>query len=133
VERIHANNGPTVSSFGIGNDFSESTMRGISEHGSGHYIYMNEPSNIPKYVEKALNNLLGVIGIEATLKLRGLNGCVGTSLSLSLSLSSLYSRPLFISFFFQSRRSTITTIFSRALSCTIFARRTCVRLSLVSK
>jgi hypothetical protein len=41
-----------VSAFGIGGDFSEATMRGIAESGSGHYFYMNSPENIPKYVGK---------------------------------------------------------------------------------
>ncbi len=52
-------------------------MRGIAQHGSGYYLYLDEPQNIPKYVSKALENLLGVVGTEATLKLRGMNGCIG--------------------------------------------------------
>jgi len=37
---------------------------------------MNSPENIPKYVGKALDDLLTVIGTESTLKLRGKGGCV---------------------------------------------------------
>jgi len=76
VQEIHLKNGPTVSAFGIGDGFSEVTMRGIAEHGAGHYFYINQPQQIPKYVGKALDNLQSVIGTESVLKLRGKNGCI---------------------------------------------------------
>jgi len=68
--------GSTVSAFGIGSDFDEKLMLGISEHGSGYYFLMNNAENIPKYVEKATDDLLKLIGSESVLKIRGKNGTV---------------------------------------------------------
>jgi len=51
-------------------------MRGIAEHGSGYYFLMNNAENIPKYVEKATDDLLNLIGSESVFKVRGKNGSV---------------------------------------------------------
>jgi len=61
----------TVSSFGIGNDFDETLMRGISQHGRGKYCFIDSAENIPKYVSKAIHGLMGVIGTNVNLKVRG--------------------------------------------------------------
>jgi len=51
-------------------------MRGISEHGAGYYFLINNAEMIPKYVGKATDDLLKLIGIDSALKIRGKNGTV---------------------------------------------------------
>jgi len=75
ARNIHSH-GVTICSFGIGADFSEQVMRGIAEHGSGDYFFIEGPASIPKLVEKALKGFRSLIGTEALLQIRGKNGAV---------------------------------------------------------
>lgn len=51
-------------------------MKGIAEYGNSNYFYIDEFEKIELYVSAALGSLLGVIGKEATLKVRGKGGGV---------------------------------------------------------
>jgi len=65
-----------TSSFGIGADFDEDLMKGIAEYGNSHYFYLQEAEQIERFVAAALGALLGSLGKEGILKIRGKNGCV---------------------------------------------------------
>jgi len=66
----------STSTFGIGTDFDEDLMKGISEYGHSYYFYIQEAAQIERFVSTALGALLGVLGKDAVLKIRGKNGCV---------------------------------------------------------
>lgn len=63
-----------VSSFGIGDDFNETLMRGIAEHGQGKYFFIDTAQNIPKYVSKAIHGLMDTVAVNGTLMVKGVNG-----------------------------------------------------------
>jgi len=60
--------------FGIGADFDEDLMKGIAEYGNSYYFYIERSEQIEKFVSAALGALLGTIGKDAILKVRGKNG-----------------------------------------------------------
>jgi len=66
----------TTCTFGIGEDFDEDLMKGIAENGNSYYFYIETSEKIEKYVSAALGALLGTIGKDAVLKVRGKNGGV---------------------------------------------------------
>jgi len=49
-------------------------MKGIAEYGNSYYFYIERTDQIEKYVAAALGALLGTIGKDAVLKVRGKNG-----------------------------------------------------------
>lgn len=61
--------GISISTFGIGNDFNENLMTGLSEYGSGNYYFIQEPGEIPTIFEKELKGLLAVVAQNAKLKI----------------------------------------------------------------
>ena len=61
--------GISISTFGIGNDFNENLMTGLSEYGSGNYYFIEEPGEIPTIFEKELKGLLAVVAQNAKLKI----------------------------------------------------------------
>jgi len=66
----------TTCTFGIGSDFDEELMKGIAEYGNSYYFYIETSDQIERYVSAVLGALLGVIGKDAVLKIRGKNGGV---------------------------------------------------------
>jgi len=75
VENIQQG-GCIVSAYGIGDDFSESLMKGIAETGRGDYAFIDAEEHIPKYVRHGLRSILSCIGTNGILKLRGRNGAI---------------------------------------------------------
>jgi len=65
-----------VSSYGIGDDFDEDMMKGIGEHGGGDYFFIDTAEKIPILVSRGLSGLLSLIGTNAVLQLRGVNGAI---------------------------------------------------------
>ena len=65
-----------VSAFGLGDDFDEELMKGIAEQGSGAYFFIEGSSAIPQFTSFALKGLFKLVGSDALLTLRGLNGGV---------------------------------------------------------
>eukprot|EP00299_Pterocystis_sp_00344_P004101 c1493_g1_i2.p1 GENE.c1493_g1_i2~~c1493_g1_i2.p1 ORF type:complete len:236 (+),score=74.51 c1493_g1_i2:705-1412(+) len=51
-------------------------MKGLASTGHGDYFFIDEPENIPELVQKGLNRMLNLIGINASLRLKSLNGAV---------------------------------------------------------
>lgn len=75
VDGLH-DQGVVTSSYGIGDDFDETVMAVIAEYGRGEYAFLDKPENIPKFIRKGMRGLLSLIGTDATLSGRGLNGVV---------------------------------------------------------
>lgn len=69
-----------MSAFGLGNDFDEELMKNVAEHGSGAYFFIEGSSAIPKFVDFALKGLFKLVGTDAILRIRGLNGAVVTKI-----------------------------------------------------
>ena len=71
LQRIAKNknleDGITISTFGIGLDFNEDLMTGLSEYGSGNYYFIKNPDEIPAIFEKELKGLLNVVAQNAVL------------------------------------------------------------------
>jgi len=65
-----------VSAFGLGDDFDEELMKGIAEQGSGAYFFIEGSSAIPQFTSFALKGLFKLVGSDALLTIRGLNGGV---------------------------------------------------------
>jgi hypothetical protein len=70
--------GVTTSCFGLGEDFDEVILRGISERGSGDYFFIQSPENIPKYVSTAIKGLTRLVGLGGTFTLTGEHGTIAT-------------------------------------------------------
>jgi len=83
VRNIHRG-GVTISSYGIGADFDETMMRGIQEHGTGDYYFIESGADISRLVNLGFAGLLSSLGNDAVFKVRGKNGGV---------LRKLYSHP----------------------------------------
>eukprot|EP01126_Amoeba_proteus_P054586 TRINITY_DN6727_c0_g1_i1.p1 TRINITY_DN6727_c0_g1~~TRINITY_DN6727_c0_g1_i1.p1 ORF type:complete len:365 (+),score=73.29 TRINITY_DN6727_c0_g1_i1:189-1283(+) len=64
-----------VSAFGLGTDFDEDLMKGISEKGNGIYFFISNSQSIPNFVEFAFASIRNSVGYDSVLKLRGLNSC----------------------------------------------------------
>jgi len=60
--------GVTVSTFGLGDDFDEDTMRGIAERGSGDYYFIETPVHIVPCVQRAFQVLVGLVGTNGYFK-----------------------------------------------------------------
>jgi Ca-activated chloride channel family protein len=73
IERIVSNqsreNGITISTFGLGNDFNEDLMTSMAEHGSGNYYFISNPENIASIFRKELNGLMEVSAQNATVQI----------------------------------------------------------------
>jgi len=65
-----------VSAFGLGNDFDEELMKGIAEHGCGSYFFIEGSNAIAQFTSFALKGLFKLVGSDACLTVRGLNGGV---------------------------------------------------------
>jgi len=65
-----------VSAFGLGNDFDEEIMKGISDKGRGSYFFIEGSKAIPQFVGIALKGILKLVGSDAILRIRGLKGSV---------------------------------------------------------
>lgn len=67
-------NNVSVSSFGIGDDFDESLMSGIAEHGRGDYHYIEDPDQIPLVIQEALEGVVNILAMDLKLTVQGING-----------------------------------------------------------
>jgi Ca-activated chloride channel family protein len=76
--------GITVSSYGIGADFDEDMMKGIQQHGTGDYFFIENEGEINRLVSLGFQGLLASLGSNAVFKIRGKNGGV---------LKKIFSHP----------------------------------------
>jgi len=63
-----------TSSFGIGDDFDEKMMKGISDAGHGHYFFIDNSDKIPLILDKAFGGLVRTVAGNVVLKLKGAKG-----------------------------------------------------------
>jgi Ca-activated chloride channel family protein len=68
--QANLNHGITTSSFGVGADFNEDLMLGISESGSGNYYFIENPDKIPDIFSKEMNGLLSVVAQNIKVKIQ---------------------------------------------------------------
>jgi len=73
VANLYEKSSIQVSAFGIGADFDEELMKGIAEKGIGAYFFIDNADSIPTFVEFALKFIQQMVGVDATLKVRGVN------------------------------------------------------------
>jgi Ca-activated chloride channel family protein len=64
----------SVDSFGIGVDFEADMMKNIAEVGGGVFYFIDTPGVISTMVSKAVQEMIGVVGVDAVLKLECDNG-----------------------------------------------------------
>jgi Ca-activated chloride channel family protein len=70
AKKMNLENGITLSTFGVGNDFNELLMTNLAEYGSGNYHYIDSPDQIPAIFDKELKGLLSVIGQNSVLEIK---------------------------------------------------------------
>jgi ribosomal protein L12E/L44/L45/RPP1/RPP2/uncharacterized protein YegL len=68
--------GVSTSAFGIGDDFDERIMKGVSESGHGHYFFIDSSDKIPAMLDKAFRGLQRTVAANAVLKIKGSKGRV---------------------------------------------------------
>lgn len=90
ISQIYTERDTKVSAFGLGNDFDEELMKSIAEHGSGAYFFIEGSAAIPRFVDFALKGLFKLVGTDAGLKIRGLNGAVVTKIYSHHDLTKPY-------------------------------------------
>jgi len=73
VSNIYEEKGIQISAFGIGDDFDEKIIRGISESGLGLYFYVENSNSIPSFVSFALSGLKNNICQNAVLQIKGIH------------------------------------------------------------
>ncbi len=77
--------GISISTFGVGADFDEKLMTGLSEHGSGGYYFIDSPDKLPQIFGTELKGLLSVVAQNAKLKINFPAG--------NLRLANVYGYP----------------------------------------
>jgi Ca-activated chloride channel family protein len=71
AKNTNDNEGVVISTFGIGDDFDEDMLVGISDASSGEFYYIESADDIPKFIEKEFKGLLETIAssIQVNLEL----------------------------------------------------------------
>jgi Ca-activated chloride channel family protein len=66
---VHEKEGISISTFGIGEDFDEDMLVGISDAASGEFYFIQTADDIPKYIEKEFQGLLETIASNIIAKI----------------------------------------------------------------
>jgi Ca-activated chloride channel homolog len=73
IERIVKNqlyqNGTSISTFGIGNDYNEDLMTAMAESGNGNYYFIENANDIAGIFQRELNGLSKVVAQNVQLKI----------------------------------------------------------------
>ncbi|MBL7766088.1 MAG: VWA domain-containing protein [Chitinophagaceae bacterium] len=73
IERIvrqkNREEGISISTFGVGNDYNEDLMTAMAENGTGNYYFIDQPEKISGIFSKELNGLMEVVAQNAVLKI----------------------------------------------------------------
>ncbi len=69
AKNANDNEGVVISTFGIGDDFDEDMLVGISDASSGEFYYIESADDIPKFIEKEFKGLLETIASSIQVKL----------------------------------------------------------------
>jgi len=70
IRRKNTDEGISISTFGVGNDYNEDLMTAMAETGTGNYYFISRAQDIAGIFEKELNGLKEVIAQEAELEIR---------------------------------------------------------------
>jgi Ca-activated chloride channel family protein len=74
IERIirqkNTQDGISISTFGVGNDYNEDLMTAMAESGTGNYYFISQAGDIAGIFEKELNGLKNVVVQNAVLEIR---------------------------------------------------------------
>ena len=63
--------GISLDSFGVGDDFNEDLMRDIGEYGCGRFLYVEDSNAMEQFVSFAMKGILSLVARHARLKVRG--------------------------------------------------------------
>ena len=69
AKSAYDNEGVTISTFGIGDDFDEDMLVGIADAASGESYYIQTADDIPTFIEKEFQGLLETIASSIQVKL----------------------------------------------------------------
>lgn len=61
--------GISLSTFGVGNDYNEDLMTSMAEQGTGNYYFIDSPEKIPTIFEKELKGLMSVVAQNVSLSI----------------------------------------------------------------
>jgi Ca-activated chloride channel family protein len=71
IERIirskNINDGISISTFGVGNDYNEDLMTAMAETGTGNYYFISNAQDIASIFKKELNGLMDVLAQQTEL------------------------------------------------------------------
>jgi Ca-activated chloride channel family protein len=62
--------GISLSTFGVGNDYNEDLMTSMAETGTGNYYFIDSPDKIPSIFEKELKGLMTVVAQNVMLSIK---------------------------------------------------------------
>ncbi len=65
----YRNESISLSTIGVGLDYNENLMLGLSEHGGGNYYFVESPGQLASIFEKELNGLSCVVAQNASIEL----------------------------------------------------------------
>lgn len=69
VRTQNKENGISISTFGLGNDYNEDLMTAMAETGTGNYYFINDAEKIASIFKKELNGLMEVVAQNTTLSI----------------------------------------------------------------
>ncbi|CAF3477359.1 unnamed protein product [Rotaria socialis] len=72
--------GIIIDSFGVGEDFDEKIMKGISEAGHGQFFFLESAEVIVTLMTNAIQSVFDVCGTHTQLAIRGLNNATVTKI-----------------------------------------------------
>ncbi len=70
AQKKFRNDGIGLSTFGVGADFNELLMTGLSEYGGANYYYIDSPEKIPEIFAQELEGLLSVVAQSTFLTIK---------------------------------------------------------------
>lgn len=93
AKAVHDNDGITISTFGIGDDFDEDMLVNIADSASGEFYYIKSADDIPKFIEKEFKGLLATIASNIKVRVHPASG-VNIERILGVSLQDQKTQPL---------------------------------------
>ncbi|QQR97605.1 MAG: VWA domain-containing protein [Sphingobacteriales bacterium] len=70
VSTKNKEDGISLSTFGVGNDYNEDLMTSMAEQGTGNYYFIDSPDKIPSIFEKELKGLMTVVAQNVSLEIQ---------------------------------------------------------------
>jgi Ca-activated chloride channel family protein len=70
VRKKSMDEGISISTFGVGNDYNEDLMTAMAESGTGNYYFISNAENIANIFKKELNGLKDIVAQDAELVVR---------------------------------------------------------------